>query len=226
MDNYPQPPSFAPDARATAQVGEFAQLRVVSLQSIGAFLDWGLPKDLFLPYSEQTRELQEGDKVSVFIYLDKAGRPTASMRLEKYVDRERIPYQEKEKVELLIVSETDLGFKATINNRHVGVLYRNEIFQPIREGQRISGYIRRIREDGKIDLSLYQTGVKERGDIQAKILSLLETRGGFLPMNDKSSAEVIYDLFGVSKKKFKMAIGGLYKKKLITLEDTGIRQKS
>jgi uncharacterized protein len=209
-----------------ANVGEFAYLKVTSLQEIGAFLHWGLPKELFLPFREQTRDLLIGDSVSVFIYLDKAERPTASMRIEKYVDRTYPEMQQGDKVELLVTSETDLGFKAIINNRYLGVIYRNEIFQSVRVGQRCPGYIKKIREDGKIDLSLQQAGYGAGEEIGEKILALLEKRGGFLPVGDKTSAEVIYDFFGVSKKKYKMAIGNLYKKNLIAINDDGIRTRS
>ena len=208
-----------------AMVDEFASLQVTAIQEVGAFLNWGLPKELFLPFREQTRHLEVGDLVSVFLYLDKSHRISASMRIEKYIDRTPGNYQEGEGVQLFIASETDLGFKAIINGRHLGVLYRNEIFQSLRVGQWCPGYIKKIREDGKIDLSLQQEGNKDSGEIGRKILILLEMRGGFLPVGDKASAEVIYDLFGISKKKYKMAIGSLYKKQLITIDDDGIRLK-
>lgn len=206
-----------------AEVGDFAYLEVKSIESIGAFLDVGLPKDLFLPFSEQTRELRVGDGVCVRLYLDKSDRVTASMKIEKFIERAGIDYEFNEEVELFIVGETELGFKAVINSTHIGVLYRNEVFQPLKIGQRITGYIRKVREDGKIDLGLQASGVKGRDEVSEKILALLKARGGFLDVSDKSSAEVIYELFGVSKKKFKMAVGGLYKKKLISISDDGIR---
>ena len=196
----------------------------MDIQEIGAFLDWGLPKDLFLPHSEQTRSIQVGQSVIVYIYLDKTERITASMRLDRHVSSEPEKYTEGQEVDLIIVAETDMGFKAIISNHHWGVLYHSEVFQPLSYGQRIKGFIRNLREDGKIDLILQQAGHKAaQGDIGPKILEELKKQGGFLPVNDKTSAETIYELFGVSKKKYKIALGGLYKKRLITVDDDGIR---
>jgi predicted RNA-binding protein (virulence factor B family) len=214
-----------PDGNAVlpaAEVGQVAELSVSSIQSIGTFLDWGKPKDLFLPFSEQTRQIYEGDKVVVFLYVDNNQRSCASMKIDKFMDRTRGNLMERDQVNLFIISETDLGFKAVINGQHLGVLYRNEIFKPIRVGQTIVGFIKKIRDDGKIDLSLQKNGYKAFADVSEVVLSMLERRGGFLPVCDKSPAEMIYDLFGVSKKKFKMTIGVLYKKNLIKLEDDGI----
>jgi predicted RNA-binding protein (virulence factor B family) len=206
-----------------AKVGEFALLKVRSLERVGAFLDWGLPKDLFLPFSEQNREIKIGHDIIVFVYLDKSGRISASMRLERYIDKELGDYQEKEQVDLFIIAKTDLGYKAIINGRHVGMLYENEVFQPLAYGQNIKGFIKKLRDDGKIDLSLQAEGHKAAGDIGQMILDLLKEKGGFLPIDDKTSAETIYELFSVSKKKYKMALGGLYKSRLITIENDGIR---
>jgi uncharacterized protein len=204
------------------EVGDVVQLTVASLQPIGAFLDWGKEKDLFLPFSEQTRELQEGDQVIVRVYVDNNQRSCASMKVEKFLEKHPGELQVGDSVKLLILSRTDLGFKAAINSSHLGMLYHNEIFRPIRVGLDLDGFIQRIREDGKIDLCLQQPGHRGAEEIGQRILDLLETRGGFLAVSDNSSPEVISDLFGVSKKKFKMALGGLYKKKLITLDDKGI----
>jgi uncharacterized protein len=207
-----------------AWVGEFAYLEVVDVKDIGAFLYWGLEKDLFLPFAEQSRSIQAGQYVIVYIYLDKTERITASMRLDKHISTEPANYQEGQEVDLLIAAETDLGYKAIINNKHWGVLYHNEVFQELLYGQKTKGFVKKAREDGKIDLILQQAGHKAaQGDIGPKILEELKKQGGFLPVNDKTSAETIYDLFGVSKKKYKIALGGLYKKRLITVDDDGIR---
>ncbi len=208
-----------------AVLGEFTCLEVTSIQKVGAFLDWGLSKELFLPYREQTRELSIGDRVCVFIYLDNSDRIAASMRIEKHVERIPDAYEDGERVDLFVFATTDLGFKAVINGRNMGMLYKDEVFQPLRPGQYVSGYIKNIRIDGKIDLSLQQAGYKDCDEIAESILTLLEERGGHLEVGDKSSAETIYDLFGVSKKKFKMAVGSLYKKKLISIDGSanGIR---
>lgn len=209
-----------------AEVGQIAELTVTSLQPIGTFLDWGKPKDLFLPFSEQTRPLEEGDKVIVFLFVDNNQRSCASMKVEKFLSKSPGDLRENDGVELFIISQTELGFKAAINGLHLGVLYRNEIFRPLRVGQRLPGFIKKIREDGKIDLSLHQSGNKDVEVIGQSVLALLESRGGFLSVGDHSSAEVIYDLFGVSKKKFKMALGGLYKRNLITIQKNGISLSS
>ncbi len=206
-----------------AQVGDFACLEVVSLESVGAFLDWGLPKNLFLPFRERTRTLKVGQTVVVYIYLDNTDRICASMRLDKYVDPNPGQYKEGEAVELFIAAQTDLGFKAIINGAHWGMIYNNEIFQPIDHGQKLSGFIKKLREDGKIDLSLQSLSAQAPQDLAALIMAKLESENGFLAVNDKTPAEKIYQLFGVSKKKYKIALGGLYKKRLITVDDDGIR---
>jgi len=214
---------IATTERPFASLGEFALMRVVSVESVGAFLDWGLPKDLFLPFAEQTKSLREGQVVLVFPYLDNSGRLAASMRLERNMSKEPATYKEGEAVNLIIAFKTDLGFKAIINGKHWGVLYSNEVFQPLNYGQEISGFIKKIREDGKIDLGLQRTGHQAGEDIAPQILEMLKEKGGYLEINDKTSAQIIYDLFGVSKKKYKIALGGLYKKRLIKVEDDGIR---
>jgi hypothetical protein len=206
-----------------AMVGQFALLKVVSTSAVGAFLDWGLPKDLLLPFAEQNRPPRVGQDVAVFIYIDKSDRIAASMRLDRHIDKEVGDYKEQQKVDLFIVGKTDLGFKAIINGRHVGVIYKNEVFQDLSYGQRLPGYIKKVRDDGKIDLMLQTTGHKGAADLGEKILDLLKNEGGFLGITDKTEPAEIYDLFGVSKKKFKMAVGGLYKKRLITVSDEGIR---
>lgn len=211
------------ESEAIAKIGEFAVLRVVSLEPVGAFLDWGLPKDLFLPFREQTRELQVGHEIIVYLYTDNTGRTSSSMRLEKFLDKDTSVYSIEQKVDLLIIGKTDLGYKAIINGKHLGIIYNNEVFQDIRYADKMPGYIKKIREDGKIDLILQPFGNKGADDLGQKILDLLKEKGGFLPVTDKTSPEEIYNLFGVSKKKYKMALGGIYKKKLITIESDGIK---
>ncbi len=206
-----------------AQLGEFANLRVKALEKVGAFLDWGLPKDLLLPFSEQTRELRIGQYALVFLYLDKSDRICGSMRLDRYIDKTPGNYEAEQEVDLIVAARTDLGFKALVNGRHWGMLYSNEVFTSLEIGQRTKGYIKSVRPDGKIDLSLQKFGHKGSDDIGEKILALLKARGGHLEINDKTAADTIYQLFGVSKKKFKMALGGLYKKRIVTIDDSGIR---
>lgn len=215
---------MATTEKPKAMVGDFALLKIVATTPVGAFLDWGLPKDLFLPFAEQTRALRVGQEVLVYIYVDKSDRLSASMRLERNIEKTDAKYEEGQQVNLIIAGRTDLGFKAIIENRHWGVLYGNEVFQPLHQGQKIQGYIKKMREDGKIDLSLQRTGHKSANeDVGPKILELLKLKNGFLAINDKTSPEEIYRLFGVSKKKYKIALGGLYKQRLISVDEDGIR---
>ena len=204
------------------QIGDFAFLEVVSVTSVGAFLDWGHEKDLLLPFAEQIRPLEAGDGVVVKIYEDNTGRPCASMRVERYASKIKPSYTENEAVKLMIAQETEMGFKAIINNEHIGLLYKNEIFQEIYEGDIVDGFTKKLREDGKIDLILRAPGHKATEDIGEKILKLLEENKGFLKINDKTPPEKIYELFGASKKKYKIALGGLYKSKKIKITDDGV----
>lgn len=207
-----------------ARVGQFAFLEVVSTGAFGAFLDVGTDKDVLLPFREQTRDLRAGNRVVVFLFKDNTGRDCASMRTDKYVETDGAGnYQEGDRVALLVESRTDLGYRAIIENRHLGVIYANEVFQPLRIGQRLEGYIKKLRPDGKIDLRLQRTGIKDAKEIGDKVLAAIEDEGGFLRVHDKSSAEEIYERFGVSKKKFKIAVGGLLKQGLVALEDDGLR---
>lgn len=205
-----------------AQVGEAAVMKVVSMTPVGAFLNWGLPKDLFLPFREQTKDLHVGQGVLVFVYVDNTDRIAASMRVEKLLPKTPIEYVIDEPVELIISGRSDLGYKALINRKHWGMLYKGEVFQELNDGQIVKGFVKKIRDDGKIDLILQAVGHKAAADIGGKILELLKTKNGFLPLNDKTTPETIYELFGVSKKKYKIALGGLYKQRLITVADEGI----
>ncbi|MHC1704552.1 MAG: S1 RNA-binding domain-containing protein [Tenuifilaceae bacterium] len=206
------------------KVGEFAMLQVAAVTPMGAFLDWGLPKDLFVPFREQKQKMEEGKWYIVTCYLDyDTKRLVASAKIEKYLDNLPPDYEAGEEVELLISGETDLGFNAIINSKHLGVLYKNEVFQPIKKGDRIKGYIKKIREDEKIDLILQKAGYQKVDDISMKILQVLKDHDGFLNVTDKSDPDKIYDLFGVSKKTFKKAIGSLFKLRIINIEDNGIR---
>lgn len=210
--------------RPLAMVGEFACLRVASATRIGAFLDWGLPKDLFVPFREQKVEMREGQSYVVRVYLDEtSGRIAASAKLDKFLDRVPANYKTGEKVQLLICDKTDLGFKAIVNGRHWGILFYNEVFQPLERGQRMDGFIKQVRSDGKVDLCLQKPGFEKVTDLTDVILNHIKAQGGFMPITDKSPPEEIYRLFGVSKKTYKQAIGALYKKRRITFDDKGTR---
>ncbi|WP_273819318.1 CvfB family protein [Pseudomonas asplenii] len=200
------------------QVGEFASLKVKEVNSIGVFLDWGLPKDLLLPYSEEKRQLNAGDYCVVHVYLDKhTRRITATARLDRYLDKTPANYQVGQEVDLLVVETTDMGYKAIINNRHWGLIHKNEVFKFLRSGKREKGYIKQIRADGKISLSLQPVGEEAAGSLNAKILAKLRESNGVLPVSDKSDPALISDLFGVSKGNFKKAIGALYKQGQIVI---------
>ncbi len=207
-----------------AVVNEFTYLKVVSATSIGAFLDWGLPKDLLVPFREQKVKMEEGKSYLVYVYLDEESkRLAASAKLEKFVDNLPVEYEEGQEVELIIANKTDLGYRAIIEDAHWGMLYANEVFTPLQTGQRVFGYIKKIREDEKIDLSLYKQGYEKVDDFSKNILDYLKENQGFTPFNDKSSSEEISNTFGISKKTFKKVIGNLYKRKLITISPEGIR---
>lgn len=207
-----------------ALVGEFAKLTVVSTTQAGAFLGWGLEDDLFVPISEQQNNMMEGKAYVVFVFLsEKNNRITASSKLDKYLKKQPPGYAVDEEVDLLIYAKTELGYNAVINSSHVGMIYENEVFQQLVIGQRLRGYIKKMRDDFKIDLRLQQAGYHGVGDVSQTILNTIKDRGGMVAVTDKSPPEDIYDLFGVSKKVFKKAIGALYKKRLIILDADGIK---
>ena len=207
-----------------AQVGEFAMLRVISVNNIGTFLDWGLMKDLLVPFREQKATMTEGRSYLVYIYIDEeTGRIAASAKLNKFIGKTIPQYAEGEEVDLIIDSETDLGFNAIVNNLHWGMLYENEVFEQLDKGQRLKGYIKKIRPDNKIDLTLYKLGYEKVDAVAQGILDMLKQHGGSMKVTDKSEAETIYRMFGISKKTFKKAVGALYKKRLILLEPESIR---
>jgi len=215
--------TIATTRRPYATVGQFALLKVVATNRAGAFLDWGLRKDLLVPFSEQRRPMQEGRSYLVYLNLDEIGRVVASSKIEKFLDQWPLNYETGQTVELTICEASDIGIKAIINHRHWGVLYEAETFKKLKYGQRVKGYIKQIREDGKIDLTLHRPGHQRLDEMAERIMEKLKQNDGFLPLNDKSPPEAIYQTFGESKKTFKSAIGTLYKNRLITLSKAGIR---
>lgn len=207
-----------------AQVDEVAWLKVVSLSHAGAFMDWGLPKDLLTPFSEQKTKMVEGRYYLVRLFLDENNRIAASTLLDDFIQDQAFYYKEGQAVDLIIADETELGFKAIIEHKYWGVVYKNEIFQKLEKGQKLTGYIKKIRDDHKIDLILHREGHFQRKDkTSINILNVLEKHQGFIALTDKSPPELIYETFGVSKKIFKQAIGGLYKQHKIVIEEKGIR---
>lgn len=207
-----------------AVVGDIVPLQVKAVGSYGAFLEWGIMKDLFLPFSEQTAELNEGDTVVVGLYVDnKTKRVVATMRWGRMLDKTLQPhFAEGDAVEVLVAAKTELGYRVLINGAFVGLVYQNEVFKTLKIGDVMPAYIHRMRADGKIDVRLRQSGYAAIEGEAAKLLELLKQAGGFLPTTDKSPAETIYEVCGMSKKTYKKAVGELYKKRLIVLKEQGI----
>lgn len=206
-----------------AQVGDFAWLEVAWVNNYGAFLDWGLMKDLFVPFREQKMKMQKGKSYIVHVHLDpETYRIMASAKVERYLSTDYPPYHGGDEVQLLIWQKTDLGFKAIVDNAYAGLLFDDEIFRDLHSGDRVTAYVKQVRPDGKIDLSLQKKGQKAVVDFSDTLLQHLQTNGGSSPLGDKSPAEEIYAVFGVSKKVFKKAVGDLYKRHLITIQPDGI----
>ncbi|MFZ1705491.1 MAG: S1-like domain-containing RNA-binding protein [Saprospiraceae bacterium] len=207
-----------------AEVGQVAYLQVKSIEKVGAFLEWGIMKDVLVPFSEQKIKMELHKFYPVYLYVDKiTDRITATMKLEKFLHKTKPEFENGQSVEGTIIGITDLAYKAAIDHSHIGLLYQNEVFKPLILGQKITAYIRKVREDGKIDLSFEAPGYQKMDAVSQKILERLQKEGGFLPFHDKTEAEVIYKTFGISKKVFKSAIGNLYKLRKITLQKNGIQ---
>lgn len=203
-------------------VGNFAYLKVMVVNTIGAFLDWGLPKDLLVPFREQKQNMERGRFYLVYVYLDvQSQRIAATAKIDKYLDKIPADYTPGQEVDLIISDQTDLGYKVIINQRHKGIIYKNEVFQKLHTGQTIKGFIKLIREDGKIDACLQKPGYKKIENLEDKIIGIIKEDGGRTIVNEKSSPEIIYNMFGVSKKVFKMALGALYKKRIIDFDEQG-----
>ena len=215
---------IATTAKPLAVVGEFQWMECKSVNDMGAFLEWGLMKDLLVPFREQKMPMREGKWYLVYVHLDHVTkRIVASARVDKFLDNVPPVYEFNQEVDLLVADETEIGYKVIINNLHWGLVYHNEIYRRLERGEHLKGYIKEVREDEKIDVSLTRLGYEKVEGIAGIILDALKVQNGFLPVHDKSPAEEIYSLFGCSKKSFKQAIGALYKKKLISIEPAGIR---
>lgn len=205
------------------QLNQFACLQVKSVTAIGAFLDWGLEKDLFVPFREQNKKMEEGRWYAVYLYLDEeTDRLVASCKVNRYFEKENIDLQIGQEVDLLIFEETDLGLNAVINNKYKGLLYENEIFQRIKIGTRTKGFVKNIRDDNRVDLSLQKQGYANVEPNAERILEKLKANNGFLDVTDKSDANYVMYQLEMSKKTFKKAIGALYRQKIIRIEEDGI----
>jgi predicted RNA-binding protein (virulence factor B family) len=202
-----------------AMVNECAHLKVVDVNKVGAFMDWGLPKDLFVPHSEQNGRMEIGRSYVVNLYIDDIDdRITATAKLDGWLSEEGVYFKPQQPVDLLICGRTELGYKAVVNHTHLGLIYENEVFQELKYGQRISGYIKAIRDDKKIDLSLQLPAKDTRDKLMETIITHLKSNNKVSTITDKSIPDVIYQEFGVSKKNYKKALGRLYKQKLILIE--------
>ncbi len=205
-------------------VGDIVYLEVVSVTPHGAFLDWGLMKDIFVPKSKQLTGMKPGGSYLVKIYIDEqTGRVTATEKFESSLDNEHLTVKELEVVDLTVLRRTDIGYVVSINSRHTGVLHFNEIYQDIGVGKRLTGFVKKIRPENKIDVSQGKPGFQRVEDEAHKILRLLQENNGYLPYNDKSNPDDIYSFFGMSKKTFKMTTGGLYKQRKIDFTQTGLK---
>jgi predicted RNA-binding protein (virulence factor B family) len=216
--------TIATTQKPFAQVGEFAFLKVKEVNSFGAFMDWGLEKDLLVPFREQDKKLEAGKSYVVYVYVDKlTKRIAASAKINRYAKNDEMLLSENEEVDLLLFKQTDLGYGAIINNLHQGLIYKNEVFTNLAVGDKVKGWIKTLREDGRIDLRLQKVGFELSDDAQEIILKKLSEKNGFLALNDASEPQLISKELGMSKKTFKKAIGGLFKSKRISIEENGIK---
>lgn len=207
------------------QMHEFALLEVKEMTQLGAFLDWGLEKDLMVPFSEQKVNMQTGRWYVVYLDLDeKTDRLYGSAKLDKFLEKENITVKEGDEVDLVVYHHSELGYSAIVNNLHNGLIYDNEVFQRLHVGQKLKGFVKLVRPDNKLDISLQPIGYEKAKEVNTDmILRLLKEDQGFLPFGDKSTPDEIYATFGISKKAFKKAIGALYREKQIVIEEEGIR---
>ncbi len=210
--------------RPLAQVGDFAWLEVAWVNNFGAFLHWGPMKDLFVPFREQKMKMQKGNRYIVHVHLDEEShRIMASAKVEKFMNHDMPPYRTGDAVDVLIWQKTDLGFKAIVDNQFGGLLYDHQIFRELHTGDRLTAYVQYVRGDGKIDLMLQPIGQQAAKEFSDVLLEHIRNNGGHTTLGDKSPAEEIYNVFGVSKKVFKKAVGDLYKRHLIAITDEGLK---
>jgi uncharacterized protein len=207
-----------------AVVGEIAMMEVADVNAAGAFLKWGIMKDVFIPISLQERKMKPGDKRLVRLFIDeRTGRVTATEKIDKYLSNYELSVNVGDSVDLVVFQKTELGYKVIINSRHLGLMHLNEVFRELGTGDKLKGFIKYIRPDNKIDVVPGEKGYAKVQTEEERILSLLKDNNGYLPYNDKSNPDDIYSFFGISKKAFKMTMGSLYKKRLVEFTQTGTK---
>ena len=214
---------IATSTKPLGQLGDVISLRVSQVNDTGAFLDWGLEKELLLPYAEHVGEVVAGKNVLVKIYLDKSYRIVSSMKLDEFIEDTAPHLKRGHSFNVTVGNKTELGYKAVIENQYWGLLYDSDLVRPLRRGETLTAYVKKVRDDGRIDLSMQPVVTVNNTDIAGKIIAQLEANNGFLDVGDKSPPERIYAQFGVSKKIFKQAIGRLYKQERISIENGGIK---
>lgn len=206
------------------QVGGFAFLEVAWVNQYGAFMNWGLMKDLFVPFREQKVRMEQGRRYLIHAHLDEESyRIVASAKIERYLSKEKPGFSPAQKVEILVWQRTDLGYKVIIEDRFSGMIFHNEIFRQIEPGMRLEAYVKQVRKDGKVDLELQPGGMRRVDNFTDVLLEYIRSHNGFIPFTDKTDADLVYATFGVSKKTFKKSVGDLYKRRLVALEPEGIR---
>ena len=209
------------------KLDEFAYLKCVETSDIGAFLDWGLEKHLFVPFKEQAGKMRKGDRYLIFCYLDElTGRLVASSKINAFLDNSVLTVEAFEEVDLIVSNPTELGWNVVINQLHQGLVYNDDVFQKLHSGDRLKGYIKKTRPDGKIDVTLQRPGYRSIEPNAQEILTQLELKGGFLKLTDKSSPDEIQSQLQMSKKSFKRALGNLYKQRMVDIKDSGVYLKN
>jgi len=216
---------IATTKRPLVQVGEAAYLKVKQQNNVGTFMDWGLPKDLLVPFNEQAWPMSEGRNVVIYCYLDEnTNRIAGTTKFHRHLSEDgRNVFQEGDAVKGMVAAQTELGYKIILNNTHIGLMYKNEVFKPMRFGHELKVFIKQIREDGRIDLSIAASNQDVRDELEEKIMAYLKAHDGVSHITDKSPPNVIYDTFNASKANFKRALGRLYKKRLVSLDKTQVR---
>jgi len=216
---------IATTKRPLVQVGEAAYLKVKQQNNVGTFMDWGLPKDLLVPFNEQAWPMSEGRNVVIYCYLDEnTNRIAGTTKFHRHLSEDgRNVFQEGDAVKGMVAAQTERGYKIILNNTHIGLLYKNEVFKPMRFGHELKVFIKQIRDDGRIDLSIAASNQDVRDELEEKIMAYLKAHDGVSHITDKSPPNVIYDTFNASKANFKRALGRLYKKRLVSLDKTQVR---